>query len=159
MELKNTRFGDIVYQEKDLLEITGGLVGFPDLTEFLILDFEAATPFKWLQSVSEPAMGFLIAEPRLFRPEYSLSLDKEDLAAFDTQSVGDLVIFVICTYREGMEKTTGNLLAPVVVSDHSRRGRQVILEGSVFTTSESVFTQSRGADAPDQQSKIEKHFG
>ncbi len=159
MELKNTRFGDITYRQKDILEITGGLVGLPGLSQFLVLDFEVDTPFKWLQSVQESNIGFLIAEPRLFRPDYSVSLDEEDLAACEAESVDDLVIVAICTFREKLELSTGNLRAPIVVNETTRRGQQVILEGCDYTTHESIAAEIEKTPKSLVEETAKEHCG
>ncbi len=148
MELHGSCFGTIGYEEKDLLEIPSGLVGMPNLTRFLILDFEEQLPFKWLQSADEPSLGFLIAEPQLFRSDFALALAKEDLQDLDVDSLEDLVVFVLCTYRGDLEETTGNLLGPIIVHAGKRVGQQIIIEDGGFSAHESL---TREEDEPKEE--------
>ena len=138
MELQGTNFGKIAYEEGDLLTIPAGLVGLPRLTRFLILDFEEKVVFKWLQSVDDPAMGWLVAPPQLFRTDYALALLPEETAALAADSPADLAVFVICTYAGDLREITGNLLGPVVVNAGRRLGRQVIIDRSEFSTHEKL---------------------
>lgn len=158
MELTGTRFGDFQYEAEDILWLPEGLVGMPRLTRFLILDFEADLPLKWLQSIEEPAMGFLVADPRLFQPDYSLHLSRCDLGDMAVTDPADLVVFVLCTYRGDLEETTGNLLGPIVVHAGSRRGRQIILEDRDLSTRVPLFSAD-GATAADQRQAVGESRG
>jgi len=151
MELTGTRFGDFTYEEGDLLRLPEGLVGMPQLTRFLILDFEAELPFKWLQSVEEPAMGFLVADPRLFQPDYSLHLSRCDLGYMVVTDPADLVVFVLCTFGGDLREATGNLLGPIVVHAESRVGRQVILEDRDLSTKVPLFVADEAAVSGKRQ--------
>ncbi len=147
MELVNTRFGTINFEEKDLIQIADGLVGMPDMTRFLILDFEEETPFKWMQSADDASLGFLIADPVLFNPDFNLVLGEVDLRDLEVNSPADLAIFVICTFRGEWAETTGNLMGPIIVQVEKRMGRQVIVEDSSYSTHEPVHDPVLKAEA------------
>lgn len=147
MELSNTRFGTIEYEEKDLVHIPDGLVGMPDMVSFLILDFEEETPFKWMQSTQDANRGFLIADPLLFNPEFSIALGEDDLRDLDVGNPDDLAVFVICTFRGAWSETTGNLMGPIIVQVEKRLGRQVIVEESSFSTHEPLHDPVLKAEA------------
>jgi len=147
MELSNTRFGTIEYEEKDLIHIPEGLVGMPDMVSFLILDFEEETPFKWMQCTQDANRGFLIADPLLFNPEFSLALGEDDLRDLEVNSPDDLAVFVICTFRGKWSETTGNLMGPIIVQVEKRLGRQVIVEESSFSTHECLHDPVLKAEA------------
>lgn len=154
MELHGTRFGTIGYAPDDLILLPDGLIGMPDRTNFLILDFEEETPFKWMQSVDDPGLGFVISEPTLFRQDYSLALETLDLRDLDVSGPEELAVFVICTYRGNWDQLTGNLMGPIIVHVAARRGRQVIVEDSPFTTHENLSgselkESTAAADAPE----------
>jgi flagellar assembly factor FliW len=154
MILRGTSFGDIDYAEDDLIRLGEGLVGMPGQTRFLVLDFEGETPFKWLQSVDDAGIGFLITEPALFRPEYALTLEPQDLQDLQAESTEELVVFVLCTYRGDLRETTGNLLGPVIVNARTRRGRQVVLERAPYGTAETLAV-FRGGDEGGPQPQEE----
>ncbi len=53
MQIKTSRFGTIHAPEERILEFPEGLVGFPGLSRFLVIDDETSAPFQWLQSLDE----------------------------------------------------------------------------------------------------------
>jgi flagellar assembly factor FliW len=138
MELQGTRIGSVAYEESDLITLPSGLVGMPDLKRFLVLDFEEELPFKWLQSVDEPGVGFLVAEPAIFRPDFALGLEEEDLRELKSVGLQDIVVFVLCTYDAGKGAIAGNLRGPVIVDSTQRLGRQLVLEESAYGTHENL---------------------
>ncbi|YCI23180.1 flagellar assembly protein FliW [Paenibacillus sp. Z3-2] len=90
------------------------------------------TPFNYLQSVREPALAFLLASPFMFVPDYSFELseaDKEELEIQDQVSV-----YSIVTIQAEANKSTMNLLAPVVLNPEKRVGKQVVLHQSSYET-------------------------
>jgi flagellar assembly factor FliW len=154
MELIGTRFGSFSYEEQDLLELPEGLLGMPELIRFLILDFEEGLPFKWLQSVDNPKIGFLIADPRLFRPDFALGLNSQDLGELEVRSVDELVVFVICALKGELESCTGNLLGPIIVHAESRRGRQLVLEDGSYSTHEPLYRGEAGAEPQEKSISV-----
>jgi flagellar assembly factor FliW len=138
MQLTGTRFGAMEYQEQDRITLPEGLVGMPDLRQFLIADFEEKVPFRWLQSVDDPSVGFLIADPVLFAPDFSLGLTESDLSGLAVSDPEELGIFVLCTFRGSWQETTGNLMGPVIIHAASRQGRQIIVEDSGYSTHEPL---------------------
>ncbi|MCB1162117.1 MAG: flagellar assembly protein FliW [Candidatus Krumholzibacteriia bacterium] len=154
MQLTGTRFGAMEYREQDRITLPEGLVGMPNLRQFLIADFEEKVPFRWLQSVDDPSVGFLIAEPALFEPEFSLGLTESDLRGLDVSDPEELGVFVLCTFRGSWQETTGNLMGPVLVHAGSRRGRQVIVEDSGYSTHEPLRALLSGEELEAVQRKV-----
>jgi flagellar assembly factor FliW len=150
MKLQSTRFGEVEYQEKDLIKIANGLIGMPDNTNFIILDFEDEIPFKWLQNIQDPSVGFLVGDPLLFKPDYELALSQSEIRDLGVSAPQDLAIFVICTFQDQVEKTTGNLLGPIVVHVANRVGIQLIVEDSGFSTNESLYGQPQAEEMKTQ---------
>jgi flagellar assembly factor FliW len=134
MRLTGTRFGAVDYEERDVLQVAEGLVGMPQLQRFLIMEFAEQAPFRWLQSVDEPSVGFLIADPVLFDAGYNLALDEHDLRDLEVSAPEEITVFVLCTRRGPWSATTGNLLGPVIVHTAARRGRQIIVEDAGYST-------------------------
>lgn len=134
MRLSGTRFGTVDYEERDVIHLAEGLVGMPQLRHFLIMEFAEQAPFRWLQSLEDPGVGFLIADPTLFDASFNLALDEHDLRDLEVNAPEDLSVFVICTRRGPWSATTGNLLGPVIVHTGARRGRQLIVEDAGYST-------------------------
>lgn len=132
--LTGTRFGTVEFDGADVLQIDGGLVGLPELRRFVLFETKPGSPFSWLQSLDEPSMAFLVADPGHYMPEYG------DEVARRCPEVGDAVVFTTATVPPGRPRdTTLNLSGPIVVDATTRRGRQMVLEDSAYTTRHRVF--------------------
>jgi flagellar assembly factor FliW len=137
--LQTSRFGEIVVDMSSKIDIIGGLLGFPDSTRFIVLDHEQDSPFKWLQSIDEGEVAFVICDPLVFFPDYRLQIRKEELANMKVDSIEDFVIFVILSLYAGINDMTANLQGPIIVNAKHRKGRQIVLKDSGYKTRHRLF--------------------
>ncbi|MCP4006739.1 MAG: flagellar assembly protein FliW [bacterium] len=128
-EFDSPRFGLIEVENDKLIVFEKGLPGFPDSTEFIVMDHDKETPLKWLHCVNHPEVAFLIVNPTQVLAGYEFDVPREVLEAvgFDkgTDNPLDLVVFVIMNVDE--TELTANLRAPVIVHMKTRRAHQIIL--------------------------------
>jgi len=68
IKVKTTRFGDIEIDEKDVITLPSGIIGFPELKQYVLLDHDQDSPFKWLQSLEDGAIAFVMINPMLLKP-------------------------------------------------------------------------------------------
>ena len=61
--IQTSRFGTIEAPEEKGISISGGLLGFPESTRYLMLDHDQDSPFKWLQSMDEGEVAFVVTDP------------------------------------------------------------------------------------------------
>ncbi len=140
IRFKTTRFGEREVHEDKLINFQYGMLGFPKSKRFVIIDYEQDVPFKWLQSVDEPAVAFVVMDPRLLGTEYLLSLKKGDIADLGEGSEEEMVVLVILTIPEGNPQgMTANLRGPVLVNSATRLGKQLVLENSSYPVRQPVF--------------------
>ncbi|MEX5214356.1 MAG: flagellar assembly protein FliW [Nitrospiraceae bacterium] len=128
------RFGDIAVDERTLLTMPSGIVGFPHATRFVILDHDRPALFKWLQAVDDPALAFVIMDPGDLSCEYRVMLQPQELAELELQTLSDAVVFVILTLRGAdPHGITANLRGPVIVNERTRFAKQLILPDDLPT--------------------------
>ena len=135
-------WGEVEVQEKDIYQFPKGLPGFEEETEFALIAWED-TPFSYLQSVREKDLSFLLVSPFTFVPNYSFELsevDKEELEIVEQVSVYSMV-----TIHSQTNKSTMNLLAPVVLNPEQRLGKQVVLHQSLYETRHLIWTEDEEA--------------
>jgi flagellar assembly factor FliW len=82
-------------------------------------------------------------EPSLFYPNYGFELDEYDRQDLALTQPEDALIRCLLTLHDAAEETTANLLAPIVLSRNSGRGRQVLLEESHLPLRFFVFEAMR----------------
>lgn len=135
MIIQGTRFGDIDYQAEDVIHLDEGLIGFPGLSEFILVDHKPDSPFRWLQSVDEAPLAFLVTEPRQFVPDYNPLASK-----------GAEIVFTTVAIPAGKaHDMTLNLAGPIMIDAASKRGRQVVLDDGSYTVKHRVFAEANQA--------------
>lgn len=128
MKIKSTFFDEIEFEEKDIIFLEKGLVGMPDLTRFVLMDFSDDSVLHWLQSVDEPNIGFIVSDPTIFDPEYTITIDTETKKELSMEKDDEMVVMVIVSVKDKGGKVTGNLQGPLVVNATRHIGCQMILD-------------------------------
>jgi flagellar assembly factor FliW len=147
MQFNTTRFGEISYTPEDILNFPHGLVGFPALNEFVLVEHKPETPFRWLQSISEPSTAFLVVDPAAFVQEYSPVISEGDAEELCIDAESSVVLFTTVSIPAGKpDDMTLNLAGPLVVNADSRTGKQVVLDDEAYTIKHRVFPTTDGKD-------------
>jgi flagellar assembly factor FliW len=102
--------------------------GFPAHREFVLVRLHEEGLLYAFTSTDDPELRFLVAPPEPFFPDYAPEIENDVLAALNTKDPDRLLLLVVIT--AGVNETTANLLAPIVVDRDSRRAMQVVLTGS-----------------------------
>ena len=139
--LEVVRFGQIeplTVTPRQVLTFPQGMVGMDDLHRFALVDDDRIAPCRWLQSLDDPTLVFVVVDPHLVDPDYNASVPEEDAAALDLERAEDASLWVIVTVQPDPADSTVNLLAPVVINRKRRRGIQVILRDSHYSIRQPV---------------------
>ncbi|TYS63757.1 flagellar assembly protein FliW [Bacillus infantis] len=140
MNLQTKFHGEVEVNEEQFIHFNTGIPGFIDEKEFCILPIEE-TPLFVLQSVKSAGTAFILTDPFSFFTEYEFDLPEEVTEALTISSDKDVAVFVILTIQEPFEKTTANLQAPVIINQKEKQGKQVILNGTSYTTKHQLITK------------------
>ena len=153
MQIKSTRFGEFEVSEELVVQFPEGLPGFEDQKQFAFLPYtvdEDNSPFAYMQSVQDPDLTLLLADPFLFFKHYSLDLNDEDAAQLglsdSEETAGDYGVVAV---PEKIDQMTCNLVAPIVVNWKEQKGMQIILDRSPYSTKHRLFPLG----LPQQQTK------
>ena len=65
------------YRDEDVITFDEGLVGFPACKRFVVMENEALSPFRILQSVDQRHVGFLVIDPRVIVKNYNRSIPED----------------------------------------------------------------------------------
>jgi len=141
MLISTTRFGDIEIQENDIIFLPEGLVGFPELKKYILLDHDVDSPFKWLQSIDDGNIAFVILSPLTFLPEYNIEVTEDDVACLKLEAVDDAIISTIITIPSDPNKMSANLKAPLIFNSKNRMCKQVILKENTFHTKHFIMEE------------------
>ena len=102
--------------------------GFPAFREFALVRLHDEGLLYAFTSVDNPELRFLVAPPEPFFPDYAPEIEDEVFAALNTKDPNRVLLMVVIT--AGVNDTTANLLAPIVVDQDSRRAMQVVLSST-----------------------------
>lgn len=126
MKKINTRFGEVEYQESNLLVFPQGLIGLKHLKNFVVMPNTKESPLFWIQSVDDPAMAFVLTNPQDFFRDYVVEIQAEERNTLDVTEEDDIFILTVVTVPPNQEITL-NLAAPILFAPKSNRALQVIL--------------------------------
>ena len=140
--IDSTRFGRIEVDEEAVITFSEGLFGFEQYRRFVVLCLDEKSPFRWLQSLEEPSLAFVVIEPRHFMPDYAPSISDADAEALGLDADTPTLTFVIVTIPQGKpEQMTANLMGPIIINAITRRARQVIVEDDCYSTKHSILQE------------------
>ncbi len=145
LTVRTAAFGAIEVPEEKILCFDEGVPGFPQLRRFAMLEFEDVKPFSYLQSLDDPPIALLVVNPFLIHPSYRFELGETDARSLQAQKLDDVSVFVVATIPENTSDATINLMAPVLINEKSRRGRQVILLDSHYAVRHPLFAANTGS--------------
>ena len=156
MRVQTSRFGEIDVNENNVLTLTEGLIGFPELTQFLLLDHDTESPFKWLQSVNDGAMAFIVISPLTFKPNYLVEVTEEEIASLELTNADDAIISVVVTIPMDPKKMSANLKAPLVFNSSNRKGKQIILKDPNYQTKHFILEELKKHSPKETSSDLKK---
>lgn len=132
MQVETSYLGTVKSSEDDILLFAGGLPGFLEEKEFVLLPFEQSH-FFLLQSVHSKHLSFICADPFVFWDDYEVKLDDASVEQLGVHEEEDVAIFVILTIEQPFSATTANLRAPIIINSKNKRAKQVMLDAYKFS--------------------------
>ncbi len=146
MKLNSVAFGEIEYDEKDIIFFGEGLYGLSELKNFLYIKSEDDDfPFDYLQSIENVDISFIITSPFLFLDDYDFELSESVVEKLEIKNIEDVVVLTITNVSEEVEQTTVNLQAPIIINKSARKAKQVILDES-FNHKQYIFKKNESEE-------------
>lgn len=119
----NTRdFGEVEYQEVDIIKFIQPPFGFEEFTDYImILNEEQPDFISWLQSITNPHLCFILVNTfDIYKPEIPQEVK-------ETLGEGTMSTFGICVIAEDIRKSTVNLKSPIFINEDKQKAMQAIL--------------------------------
>lgn len=108
-----------------------GLIGFPSLTRFAVIEAEGGL-FRWWQAADAPESAFVVLNPLPVVPDYAKDLDAEWAELGADNHDHRQVVVVVTASGPSLDSLTLNLAAPILLNTATRQGRQVVLGGDRY---------------------------
>jgi len=144
MIIQTRFFGDVEINEDEIFVFPEGILGFEDSRKFVLLDVPKNDLFKILQDVERKYVSFIIAVPWGIQGGYDINIPDEVLLRIQIQRKEQVLVMNIVTMPEALEKSTINLLAPLVMNVDARLGRQYVLCEGRYTTRYPLYFSDEG---------------
>ncbi len=127
----NSRFGEIEYEPDKTINFPEGMIGFEELRHFVVMPNEKGAPLFWIQSVEDPCVAFILADPTQFFEGYQLRPGKPELDKLSLEKdEAFFVLSVVTVHPDG--QVTFNLAAPILFAPEKNKAIQVILESAGY---------------------------
>lgn len=121
-----TRLGKQTIALDRVLRFPRGLIGYEDKRDFVLLQIREDVPFLVLQSLEDPSLGLMVADPYSFLENYSVSLSDAEQNMLSVDSPEQLSVLVTVSIPSGKPQDTSlNMLGPVIINHKARIGLQV----------------------------------
>lgn len=132
----NTRvFGEIDIEEEKIITFPGGIIGFPELTQFTLIHDEekgVGAGIRWLQSMQEPGFAMPVMDPLLIKEDYNPEVNDELLEPAGNVNTDNMLVLVTVTVPSDITKITVNLRGPIVINAEEKKACQIIVDGEEY---------------------------
>ena len=122
----DTRLGKQVVRLDKVIHFPRGIIGFEDKKDFTLLQIRPEAPFLVLQSMDDPGLGLLVADPYGFIPDYTIKVGDAEQKLLRTDSAEQIAVLVTVSIPPGKpEETVISLTGPILINHGARIGLQV----------------------------------
>ena len=133
MTIETKIFGEISVDESKLISFPQGIIGFPELKDFLLIhDGDGNGNIKWMQSIQEPAFAMPVVDPLTVIPEYNPDIEDELLKPIGDVTQENMLVIVTITVPRDIEKMSVNLKAPIIINSDIRKAAQLIIDSDKY---------------------------
>jgi len=154
MKMLTRAFGEIEIDDSKVISFPNGIIGFPDLQQFVLLydEEQGDNTIKWLQSVEEPGFAMPVINPLQVKTDYNPTVDDELLKPIGELKDDDMVVLVTMTIPHDLTKMTVNLRGPIIINSDTCKGCQVILDSDEYKVKFPIYDllKAKKAEGGDQ---------
>lgn len=142
MRIQTTRFGEVEINDAAILTFPQGLYGFEQRHQFCLIDHRPDSPLKWLQSVEDPALAFVVMNPFEYFPDYEVLIPDDEAEELGLADPNQTIVLTIVAIPSDPYQMTVNLLAPLVINGDTKIARQIILSGQRYSTKHYLLSEA-----------------
>lgn len=132
--------------ETATLDFGKSIYGFEQLSVFKIEVTAPDSSFYLLKSLEDENIGFIVISPFEIDSNYEFKLSEESIKELKVEKAEDVLVFSIVTIQKPFERSTTNLLAPLVLNIKEGIGRQVVLSGVSYAVNSPLLSNGNEGD-------------
>ncbi len=143
MEVRTTRFGVIDIAEDRVITFPQGILGFPGITRYCLLQPGDDACFFWLQAIDDANLAFVVTDPAFFEKDYSVPIRQEQMESLGLDTLADAQVFIIVNKID--DQLTGNFQGPLVINTVNKTAEQMVLAEKRWSTRQTLMRVATGA--------------
>ncbi len=146
MRIGTKLFGEIEVEEEKKITFANGIIGFPELKDFLLVhDSDSNGGIRWMQSLQEPAFAMPVIDPLIVISDYNPQIEDELLTPLNITDETNMLVLVTITIPKEAEKMSVNLRAPLVINGETRKASQIIVDGEHYAVKYPIYELLKAA--------------
>lgn len=140
MTITTKLFGEIEVDEDKKITFSQGIIGFPDIKDFLLIhDSESNGSIRWMQSIQEPAFAMPVMDPLVVKSDYNPCIEDELLKPLGEVKEENTLVLVTLTVPHEVENMTVNLKAPIIINGENRQAAQLIIDDEQYSVKYPIY--------------------
>ena len=151
MRIKSNRFGQLEVPDDKLIRMERPILGFENLSQFCLVEIDDLGPFLWLQAVDDPHVAFLLVNPVVFFPDYSITINPNEIAELKVDDVTNVETYVIVTIDSESSRIYANLQGPILINNTNRLAKQLVLVNSDYSVDEVISSDLVGVAEVEEE--------
>lgn len=143
--LDTSRFGRLEYCDADIVEFSGGLLGFETRTRFVLIQHKEGSPFRWMQCLDDGNLAFLVVDPAVYVGNYAPVMPSSVADELNMSEDSPRLVYTIATIPAGRPKDmTLNLAGPLLIHAETGKAKQIVLDTETYSLRFRVFAEESG---------------
>ena len=140
MIIDTEKFGQIEINDDLIFDFVEPVIGYDNLTKYVLVEHSENSSFKWLQSIEDKNLAFPVTSPAFFEIDYQFEIPTDKAEKISLNSVESLIsLNIVSIPSNHPRKATINLLAPIIINAANKQGMQIILSSSNYPVKYPLF--------------------
>ena len=135
MKIETRIFGEIEIDDSKIIRFPGGIIGFPEMTDFALIHDEEKgkdAPIRWLQSLQGTQFAMPVMDPLIVSRDYNPEVEDELLNPIQIENPEEVLVLVTVSVPRDITKMSVNLQAPIIINAENKKAAQVIVDTEIY---------------------------
>ncbi len=142
MIVETGRFGQLNVDENEIINMPNGVLGFPELRRYVLVDPADDALILWLQSLDRSEIAFPAIEPKIFKSDYVVKLSAADQRELGLERINkNAGVLSLLTIPQEIMHMSANIKAPLVINLENNFAKQVVLQENEYSVNHPMFKE------------------